>query len=273
MRLPSDDFDREEVERMNAEPWQLVLLDLNPEYTLWGREEESADSEDKTEKDTFSAPLSFESWAKFQSSFDSVPDRLNEVVHFYFDVSRAAEECSSCDASGFSPKAYALDKAFYDHDGDGDGWCNKITLDEAQTLVENHRLSSFIGGQWQPPKVVDAAFVALVNKANSMGSRGAEYMNLQHDAINRHMLVRRRCERLGIAWKCSKCEGHGEVFTAAAAHVELGLWILHPGRDASRFVTIKLVKRADLPGIMQLLSAAAKHNAARFAKVVQAATN
>ena len=257
---------------MNAEPWQLSLLDLNPNYPAWGPKDDDTYSDPK-KAETFDSPLSYDSWSEFRSGFDTVPDRLNEVVHFYFDVSRAAKECASCDASGFSPEAIALDKSFYNHDGDGDGWCNKITLDEVQALVKRDRLSSFIGGQWHRPKVVDLAFVALVNKANSLGSRGSEYLHLQHDAMNRHVLVRRRCERLGADWKCPECEGHGEVFIAEAAHVELGLWILHPGRNASRFVEIKLVKRGDLPGIMQLLSAAAEHNAARFAKVVSAAAN
>lgn len=199
-----------------------------------------------------------------------MPDRLNEVVLFCFDVFRDAKDCPSCDASGFAPAAREIDVAFYNHDGDGDGWCDKITLDEAQALVDHHRLTSFIGGQWRKPDVVDEAFVVRVNLANSHGYRGRDMLNLQHDAINRMMLIRQRCKRLGIDWVCPKCEGHGEVFTAPAAHVELALWILHPGRNASRFVTVKQVKRSDVSAILQLLGAAADRNAARFAKVVKA---
>ena len=38
---PTDDkWDREALERLNAEPWMVELLDLNPGYCSWGPHED-----------------------------------------------------------------------------------------------------------------------------------------------------------------------------------------------------------------------------------------
>ena len=34
--MPSDDGDREELARLNAAPWQVECLSLNPSYPCWG---------------------------------------------------------------------------------------------------------------------------------------------------------------------------------------------------------------------------------------------
>ena len=41
MRIyPSDDYDKEELERLNAEPWMVELLKCNPEYPFFGNYED-----------------------------------------------------------------------------------------------------------------------------------------------------------------------------------------------------------------------------------------
>lgn len=32
---PSDDYDKKELERLNAEPWMVELLKCNPQYPYW----------------------------------------------------------------------------------------------------------------------------------------------------------------------------------------------------------------------------------------------
>jgi hypothetical protein len=262
MRLPSDEYDSETVERHNAEPWQLALLDLNPECVTWG----PGDGDSDKRRGSWNDPLSYGTWADFMSEFPDVPDMRNEIASFYFEVKRTAKPCLSCDCTGFSPRANALATAFF---GPG-GWRDKITLDEAQALVDEGRLTSIrlVAGErvWCKPAVVDEAFLESVNRANAPGVSFLHDFN--HDAINRRILVEQRCKRLGIPSVCPACDGHGDAFTEPAAHVALVLWVIQPAKASSRFVTIARVLQADLPAVFSFLARAADRHKVHFAKVV-----
>lgn len=124
--------------------------------------------------------------------------------------------CSACDGTGYSPEAKAVADTFYPHmiggpRADALAWHNKIGQAEVDNLVEAGRLWDFtrhVGRDgWEdndPPTHPTAADV------NAWEGRGGL---VGHDAINRGILVRFRCERLGIAVKCPVCEGHGSVGT------------------------------------------------------------
>ena len=210
------------------------------------------------------------------------PRRPQRDRQLYFEVLRDGEDCTACDASGLSPRAKALEDAFDNDTRDHKRWGDKITLDEAQALVDNDRLASFVNGEWRKPAIVDAAFVERVNQANAPscgcnhpgsshggGHRAMQRFELDHDAINRGILIETRCKRLGIALSCDTCEGHGDVFTAKTAHVRLVLWLLHPGKGASRFVAIEPLKRTDRAAALALLAKAAERSTARFARADQ----
>jgi hypothetical protein len=276
MRWSPTEDDREDIARLNAEPWQIALLALNPDFTNWGPDEDRNEDEIENEAN-WNTSLFFDTWAKFAAEFTKVPDDRNEIVNFYFEVLREGVDCTACDASGLSPRAKALEGAFYNDTHDHKRWGDKITLDEAQALVDHGRLASFVKGEWRRPDVVDTAFVERVNQANAPscgcnhpGSshgdahRGMQRFELDHDAINRGILIETRCKRLGIEVSCNRCEGHGDVFTAKAAHVRLVLWMLHPGKGASRFVAIERLARGDQPAALALLAASADRNLARF---------
>lgn len=255
-----DEFDREEMKRLRPDPWMLDLLTLNPEYPHWGPHEDYMTGD---KSDGWRAPIFHEAW----KGFDIHPNDLNEIVHFYFEVDRASKECEACDRSGYGPDAKRISDDFYDFENTGRRWCDKITLDEAQALVDQDRCGSFNREkkEWEKP-VVNQAFV---DKVNIVNARGGIFDGIHsHDAINRHYLIEQRCKRLGFTLLCKQCEGHGHVFTADRAHVALVLWLIHPRKGASRGVEVAKIEREELPAVFEFLAQAAKRNADRFAKVV-----
>src|SRR5271155_4395300 len=171
MRTVPIESDQKEVEQLNAEPWQLDLLALNPEYTFWGPHEDNMSAKDGG----WNAPIIVDSWG----NFEIVVNDLNEVVNFYFSVVRESSTCEPCGGTGYGPKAKEIADAYYDFANTGRRWVNKVTLDEVQALVAEARLCRWDGQKWAPQAPVDDAFVALVNAANDRPGFGA----LSHDAI------------------------------------------------------------------------------------------
>jgi hypothetical protein len=240
-------YDEHEAARLNAEPWQLDLLKLNPEYVLWGPGEDHMTAAAESAV-SFSGSLLLKAW----KAFDWELDELNECVNFYFSVVRAYKDCPMCGGDGYHPAARAVVNTFYAHMNDaGEHWNDKITQDELDALIEAKRI--------EPGKTVE--------EVNANNAAGCTSLN-SHDAINRWILISARLKRLGLPEKCEECEGNGSVFTESAAHVELILWMLHPRKGASRGVQIARVEQDDLPAVFQWLRGAAERNAGRFAKVV-----
>jgi len=244
--LPRDDYDQQEYTRLNAEPWMLDALRMNPEYVSWGPHEDYM----ATDGGGWSAPHFAEAWAEFNWSLDD----LNECGNFYFHIEREQINCTECDGSGHNAATKVLADTFYDHDGDGARqWCASITDDEVTALLEGKRLHQF--------KTTPTA--TEVNRKQRGG--------LIHDAINRWILIETRAKRLGVYGKCERCEGHGIIYTAPAAHLSLTLWMLHPRKGCSRGVEIKRVEQSDMGAVIAWLQAAAQRNADRFGKLAQPA--
>lgn len=239
-------YDEEEAKRLNAEQWQLDLLKLNPSYPHWGPHEDYM----WKDGDGWDSRIINETWNDF-GPWNL--DDYNECVNFYFSVSRAEKECSTCSGSGYHPAAHGVVNTFYAHmNSRGEHWDDKITQDELDALIEQKRIKP-------------GTELAAVNAANRVGARSP---TLNHDAINRMILVEARLKRLGLPKTCLECAGHGTVYTAPSAHVSLTLWILHPRKGCSRGVEVSHIEQADLPAIFAWLKAAADRNAARFSKVV-----
>jgi hypothetical protein len=152
------------------------------------------------------------------------------------------------------------------------GWNDKITQDEVEVLVNEHRLSG--SGYWRWDATTKAYVktgkpmptAKEVNAANGPG--GSSFSSgFGHDAINRHILIETRAKRLGVYGRCDQCGGSGSVFTAPEARLGLVLWVLHPRKGCSRGVDIKNIEQSELPDVYAYLSQAAERNAARFAKI------
>jgi hypothetical protein len=291
-------YDAEEASRLNAEKWQIDLLDLNPNYPFWGPHEDYM-----WKKEGWESPIHRDGWGNFDMNLDD----LNEVVHFYFQVGRSSMSCPTCGGpeggNGVHPDGQWISESFYpfsspfrertadderaiailrsfggaDHRpihghgsfpyeetlkkygpefrtfceemSRGDGfWCDKITQDELDALVEHKRITD---------QTLDE-----VNNANAPHSRG-----MGHDEINRYILVETRCNRMGVPRTCDSCGGRGIVFTEPSAHVNLVLWLIHPRKGASRGVEIKNIHKHDLPDVYKFLRKARDRNAERFSKI------
>lgn len=241
---PSCEYDVKHAAAIQALPWQLELLSLNPDYTYWGPHEDCMCVKDKS----WTGSVVFASWEDFGWSLDD----MNECVNFYFGLSRDSKPCETCakdlTSPGYHPDAYAIISSFYQ----GERWCSNITQDELDALVAHGRIS---------PDVP----LADVNAANTPGL--AWSYNYHHDSINRAILIEARLKRLGIELKCPTCEGVGYLYTTPGANVELVLWMLHPRKGASRGVEILRVDRSDLPDVFAWLRRAAERNAERFGRL------
>ena len=257
--LPSadDKYDTDELSRLQAKPWMIECLSLNPSYTCWGPGEDYMSTGDHG----WATSKEVETWNEFG------PwglDDLNEVVNFDFEIERASEKCEACDGSGHNPETKKIADAFYDFEERGVRWCDNITQDEADALVAEGRFPH--GTRVHDRKVAVSA--EEFNAENRRGARG-----FGHDAINRYILIEARAKRLGVHGQCEACEGHGSVFTEPAAKLGLVVWYLHPRKGCSRGVRIREIQRKQLPQVFAYLKEAAVRNADRFSKVVAKATS
>jgi hypothetical protein len=275
--LPEDDSQVAELGLLNVEPWMVEHLKLNPEYVHWGPGEDCM----STKGESWGASQEISGWSAF-GPWEL--DELNECVHFYFELERPSEKCTLCDASGYNSETKVIADTFYDH-GDcsidftnwrivgsfentckqggatGRRWRDKITQDEVDTLVAAGRLRKWGEGGWQDvPRTANE-----VNAANADGAKRDH--ELDHDGINRGILIETRAKRLGVWGLCPSCEGHGTVFTAPRGHLNVVLWILHPRKGSSRGVRVRNLSAVDVEAVKQWLAKAAERNAQRFGKV------
>lgn len=250
---PTDESDQKDMAKMNAEPWMVECLALNPEYVHWGPGDDYMPSPG-TDRG-WGSSVACATWKEFGPW---TLDELNEVAHFYFQISRASVKCEACDGSGLNPETHRISEDFYDFAGTGRKWCDNITQDEADALAEDGRI----------PKGTAADVVNGVNR-NPRSGHGGEGV-WQHDAINRWILIKARAKRLGVWGHCAACDGDGSIFTEPAGKLGLVLWVLHPRKGASRGVEVESIARDELPAVFKFLAEAADRNAQRFARVVRA---
>jgi len=123
-----------------------------------------------------------------------------------------SQECSSCNGSGLNPKTKQISDDWYDFANTDHRWCDTITQDEVDALIEHKRLLDFTH-EWtkengHQPKVPTPAVTAeMVNKWNSGRGMG-------HDAINSSICVETRARRLGVYGLCMFCNGEGEIWAS-----------------------------------------------------------
>ena len=290
---PKDKSDIAEAARLNALPWQLDLLKLNPSYVHWGNFEDYMAKSGDTGWDR---PITSPTWG--ESGFHGLDD-YNECVHFYFTVQRSSYTCPFCEGEGLNPATKRISDDFYDFDNSGARWSDKITQDEVVALIKHRRLTDLAKpttslngkmtttnyyydeakGKWFGWFAIEGNLISTVkrqvkppteyptaDKVNELqGKRGIGFHG--HDAINRWILIETRAKRLGVYGKCDQCGGEGHIFDEPDAKVGLQLWVLHPRKGAARGVFIEHITEADLPSVFKYLGDAAKRNAKRFSKI------
>ncbi len=127
----SDEYDQKRILELNTSPWQVKLLDLNPEYCSWGPYEDSMTSDGQ-----WNSPVFYNSWKDFDWGLND----LNELVNFYFELTRHSKNCECCEQTGYNPETYRISEDFYDFNRTGRKWCAKITEDELQVLKDKGRI-------------------------------------------------------------------------------------------------------------------------------------
>jgi len=240
---PEDKSDLEDFSKLNAEDWMMEALKMNPDYVYWGPYEDYMCSE----KSGWDSRVIVDSWDDFGLGLDD----LNEVVNFYFEISRSSEECCDCEGSGYNKETQIISDTWYDFENIGRKWSYSITQDEVEALWDAGRLRH------------DFESKPTAEEVNAW-ARGK---TMGHDAINKWICVEQRAKRLGVYGKCDNCHGDGYIFTEPKAKLGLVLWVLHPRKGCSRGVHVKEIRQNELPFVIKYLQMAAERNANRFSKL------
>jgi hypothetical protein len=147
---------------------------------------------------------------------------LNEVWPGYINPHfQHRRNCPFCDGSGHNPATKQIADDWYDFGRTGRRWCDKLTQDEVDALVEAGRLREWRGrenGGW----VTVPRTAAEVNAANGQG-RGL-LGDLVHDSINRWICIETRAKRLGVWGECATCGGDGEAWRSPEDRAAAEAW-------------------------------------------------
>jgi len=237
----------DQTKGLNAKPWMVEMLHLNPSYCSWGPGEDYMSGKDG---EGWNSSKYFETWKEFG------PwglDELNEVVNFYFEVTRESERCTACDQTGYNLGTLKIYNGWYSHRSEtGNGWSGELAQDEVDALWENKRLTQY--GTKPTAEQVNEDYNDKRTPRSMLG----------HDSINCSICVRARAERLGVFGYCTVCNGNGSVYTAPEAGLGLTLWMLHPRKGCSKGINIKRIRREEIPAVLTYLKLAMDRNTKRF---------
>jgi hypothetical protein len=138
-------------------------------------------------------------------------------------------QCGTCHGDGYSVEARAIANSFYASQislswsraeldrAETLAWHDKIGQAEVDNLIERGRLRTMVRNPEDPTDWEWQALPRLAADVNREEREGRGFSG--HDAINRSILVRFRCERLGIPLNCPTCEGHGSIATPGEREV------------------------------------------------------
>lgn len=167
-----------------------------------------------------------------------MPDHLNETP------------CPDCRHDGERPTGYsreadAISNTFYPHQivhagawpgahlhADRLSWCDKLGQAEVDMLVAEGRLRELRDRQPTPDNPRNWEWVTVprtaaeVNASNRPRARQQPSYNrhLDHDGINRALLVRFRCAQLGIQLECPTCGGRAGLESYEGQRAEAEAW-------------------------------------------------
>jgi hypothetical protein len=120
-----------------------------------------------------------------------------------------SQDCKVCDGHGLNPATKQIEDDWYNFADTGRRWCNNITQDEVDALIEAGRLMDFTH-QWTQEngwKPIEPKPIITAEMVNDWSYRG-----MGHDAINRWICVKQRAKRLGVYGLCPVCEGEGSIW-------------------------------------------------------------
>jgi len=287
--FPSEDEYDKELKDYAAEPWMVEQLKRNWDYVAWGPHEDYQWISDLSNPNS---PRKFPTWASFRKGFTpgkhpEVPqDRSGgEIVGWYFNVARERRECTKCEGSGLNAESRRIHDDWYDFNRTGRRWCNNITQDEVDALIEAGRLNSSMTvytRQGLDRLVEDGRITAERAEELWEGrdkSKDQEFDNddgvtkrlrvyipwrdtvpveefnrgHNHDAINRWICVETRCKRLGVWGTCDACEGHGYVPVDLKGRLQLVLWVVNPMTGQNYGLEIDNIEQDELEDVYDFL--------------------
>lgn len=133
--------------------------------------------------------------------------------------------CPACGGSGHNRETREIEEQFYAGGDEHARWCDKITQDEVDALIEKNRIWDFwreidpFTGRWVDRDPKPYVTAEMVNEAQR-SRRGF----LVHDSINRWILVETRAKRLGVWGECHVCEGLGDIWPSKWMHDAWDNW-------------------------------------------------
>jgi hypothetical protein len=173
---------------------------------------------------------------------------LNKIWKGYVNPYPGEVKCKYCDGTGLNPESRQIDADYYDHEGFGtrwtydygiarDGkpaqrppwrvlgdsrtWQHNITQDEVQALVDAGRLVD-LTHTWIGAKGWVRRADGYIPTADEVNEWSHSFMG--HDSINKWILVKTRCKRLGVWGKCKICKGKGNKFPPKVSRHKHKAW-------------------------------------------------
>lgn len=134
---------------------------------------------------------------------------INKMIWKGYYNPYTALKCGVCEGTGYSPEYRKLEDDWYGFDRPQNRWCNDITQDEVQALVDAGRLMDFTHdfteNGWQKK---DPEYVPTAKEVNEWSKQ-----LFGHDAINRWICCKTRAKRIGIEnIECDCCKGDGVLW-------------------------------------------------------------
>lgn len=291
-------YDEKKAARLEAQPWMLDLLKRNPSYVQWGPHEDFM----WKKGESWDSAVVDQSWGGF--GFRDL-DELNEVVNFYFQVTRPSIECDMCNGKGYHPDAQWVSESWYKHTSPftvpdskevqvkaimatfgstftvpvmGRGQMpDTATLERYGPAFYEHCVTTMEnGGEWgtailqdEVDSLWDSHRLRFEFKEKPTAAQVNQWQKgrgMGHDLINSWICIEQRLKRLGIPKSCPKCDGHTSIYTGPA-YVNLVLWMIHPRKGASRGIEVRIDEH-QVPEVLEYLREAARRNAARFSGVL-----
>jgi len=269
-------YEADEVKVLNAEEWQLECLKKNPEYCSWGNYEDYMTNKDSQ----WGSAIELESVSKLWGL-----DELNELVNFYFEVTRENKPCKHCDQSGLNLKTKQLKDSWYSFDKsdwisiginkryNNAAWQYHLTEIEIKALVEAGRLNDLMpircsydkeNEKWYgwidgKKQEIEKPEYPSPEKVNEWSIKG-----FGHDSINQWIALEARARHLGVYGHCEHCEGQGYIYTEPKAKLSLQMWFIHPRKGSSRGVYLKNIEQSEVVGVIEYLKEARQRNYDRF---------
>ena len=170
-----------------------------------------------------------------------VPENFNWPVGKVWEGSLMPKElhsvpCNHCSQTGYNPETQKIYEDFYDSNnfgitwtyqynvdpqgnpatrppwrilGKSKRWCNDISQDEVQALVDKNRLMDLTHTWTQENGWVrrEDNYIPTAKEVNEWSQHG-----MGHDGINSSILVEFRATKMGVYGLCSYCEGEGITY-------------------------------------------------------------